>query len=81
MPTATRSGLSHAAALRKDKQSAAGTHLQHRHFALIASVIAAIAVPFLRGVVSKHFATALARTNPNFNRHRFLAACRGDDAV
>ena len=78
MPTATRSGLSHAAALRKDKR-VAGVTLQHRHFALIASVIAEIAVPFLRGVVSKHFATALARTNPNFNRHRFLSACRGED--
>lgn len=54
---------------------------QHRHFAVIAAVIANLdnsdVYPEpLRAEVAKAFADRLAATNPNFNRSRFIAACK-----
>lgn len=72
--------LKTAAANRKDINTAAnGVALEHRHFAFIADVIA--------GIIADHddltpcadvveaFAYHCARTNPKFNRARFVAAC------
>ena len=75
--------LTTEAALRKDKTNAAapfdGT-LQHRHFAVIAGIIASMPnhAPTLRTAkrsVALQFADKLADTNPRFDRARFLAAC------
>ena len=69
------------AAARKDKSSASGTELQHRHFAVIAAILADLdgdTHGVSRGQhrdICEHFAIRLARTNPRFDRARFLAAC------
>lgn len=71
--------LSIEAALNKDQRSAktrAASALQHRHYAVIAGIIADLPSA-MRGDVASEFARALA-TNPNFNRARFLRAC-GED--
>lgn len=63
--------------------------MTRQHFALIAEVIAerrTVAHNYDDVVydeldrISKAFASALASTNPNFNRARFLRACGVDDA-
>ena len=70
------------AAARKDALGA--THpatLQHRHFAVIAGILADMDgenCGVSRGQhreICEHFADRLAATNPNFDRARFLAAC------
>ena len=70
------------AAARKDKLGADyPATLQHRHFAVIAGILAeldgvALAInPEQRRAIREHFADRLARTNPKFDRKRFLAAC------
>jgi hypothetical protein len=65
-------------AARKDRWTG-GTapQMQHRHFAFIAATIAAMPEHVNRIPVAREFAKQLARTNPNFDRDRFLAACRG----
>lgn len=58
--------------------------LQHRHFATIATIISryndADASRFEnvadRDKIAEHFADNLARTNPKFDRERFLRACK-----
>lgn len=70
--------LTPASALRKD--SIIGAELQHRHFAFIAQTIKAIPDhpqfrSYLREHAAKTFADACARTNPRFDRARFLRAC------
>jgi hypothetical protein len=66
---------------RKDVNTAAnGVTLQHRHFAFIAATIAALPehAPTLRAqkaAMASAFADACARTNPKFDRARFIAAC------
>lgn len=69
--------LSTTAALAKDKYTArtrSGT-MQHRHFAAIASILAGMPDEDGRDCASRLFACELSRTNPNFNRARFLKAC------
>lgn len=62
------------AALRKDRTTDAT--LEHRHFAFIAATIAtAYGSDALRANLANHFADACARTNPRFDRARFLRAC------
>lgn len=64
------------AALRKDRTTDA--ELQHRHFAFIAAVIADLQNDTGRATrlhMAHHFADACARTNPRFDRARFLRAC------
>lgn len=64
------------AALRKDK--AAQPTLEHRHFAFIAQVIAAMPArrnACTRGEIARQFADACASSNPKFDRSRFLVAC------
>lgn len=71
--------LKTASASRKDISTAAnGVTLEHRHFALIAAVIADLEDSNDRPLgiddVREAFAYACARTNPKFNRARFIAA-------
>jgi len=71
------------AANRKDISTAnRGVHMEHRHFAFIAATIAAMPdfAPSLRAQkesVTSAFADALAKTNPRFDRDRFIAAAKG----
>ena len=76
------------AAARKDELGARyPATLQHRHFAVIAGILAGLngydhAVS--RGQhqdICEHFADELAKTNPKFDRRRFLAACAAMDYV
>ncbi len=67
--------LSSAAAARKDA-SAKEPNMQHRHFAFIARTIANMPESVNRLTVARQFAATLAMTNPNFDRARFIAACR-----
>jgi len=68
--------LSQHSALRKDRTNGANAKLEHRHFAFIASVIKGLG---LEGSEQRHvakcFAAACERTNPRFDRARFLNAC------
>lgn len=63
------------AALRKDRTTDAT--LEHRHFAFIAAVIEKMQwlLPDEQRKVANAFANACARTNPRFDRARFLRAC------
>jgi len=63
------------AALRKDRANAKATVLEHRHYAVIAGVIREGFGGDTLAVVANVFATHLAKTNPNFNRARFIKAC------
>jgi len=63
----------HAAA-RKDARFDITT-LQHRHFAAIAGIIAAMVNDDERRAAARHFVRCLANSNPRFNRERFIAAC------
>jgi len=76
------------AALRKDRTTATDRAIfQHRHFAVIADIIRRMekvnnqehGFIDVREDVAEHFADWLASTNPNFDRSRFLAACRVED--
>lgn len=74
--------LSTEAANRKDRTSGFGT-LQHRHFATIAAIIREMdkvsnqehGFIDIREDVAEHFADWLGKTNPKFDRQRFLVAC------
>lgn len=76
--------LNDESALRKDRKSAGGfCTMQHGHFAVVAGVIAGFARPRgpvedfdFRDNVAELFADAFAKTNPRFNRSRFLRACK-----
>jgi hypothetical protein len=70
--------LTTESALRKDKRNAAGDlngTLQHRHFAVIAGIIADVEEPSIREMMAVRFASALRGTNPRFDRQRFMRAC------
>jgi len=66
-------------ALRKDRRNAKdsrlGGILQHRHFAVIAGIVAQIEDDDERARTAQRFADALRGTNPRFDRMRFLLAC------
>jgi hypothetical protein len=62
-------------ALSKDRSNAKAVNvMQHRHFAVIAGIIAKIH-PRMRSEIAWHFAGELRSTNPRFDQDRFLAAC------
>jgi len=74
--------LTQESALRKDKTNRHGNMdgMQHRHFAVIAGIIADMPThaPSLRTAkrsVALTFADKLAHTNQRFDRERFLRAC------
>lgn len=66
--------LTAESALRKDRLNARAPVMEHRHFAVVAGVIAKLSCD-VRLDIARHFANELAATNPRFNRHRFLRAC------
>lgn len=66
--------LTNASKLVKDKRNANADVLQHRHFAVVAGIVAKIDAS-KRLEVAKHFADELASTNTRFDRTRFLRAC------
>lgn len=66
--------LSEKAALNKDTR-AGYAKMEHRHFATIAAIIQAIPDADLTFHTADHFAKELARTNPRFDKARFLKAC------
>ena len=67
--------------------------MQRRHFEFIAEALRETKINSIdagdqidwgsiwvfRKALTQTFADALAKTNPNFDRERFLAACRGED--
>ncbi len=73
--------LTTESAARKDLSTARhGVELQHRHFSFIAAVIAAMpshaaSLRAQRESCASAFADACARSNPRFDRGRFLKAC------
>ena len=69
--------LSKEAARRKDAITGGTVKFQHRHFAFIARIIASNVevAKWDNYSTALAFAGALASTNPNFDRARFLAAC------
>ena len=66
--------LTTESALRKDKRTGYAT-LEHRHFAKIAAILADTHDLANSHVICRRFATELAKTNPRFDRERFLKAC------
>ena len=69
--------LTPESATRKDKTSGLG-EMQHRHFATVAAIIRSYhpeTVASEADAIAEHFANELARTNPKFDRARFLRAC------
>lgn len=67
--------LTTASANRKDLNAGFAT-MEHRHFATIAAIVRDIDDPKVRFCMATHFADRLDRTNPKFDRNRFMAACR-----
>src|SRR5258708_3095538 len=66
--------------MRKDRASAKGVKLQHRHFAYIANVIATSGERAEdKRRWANYFALDLEKTNPNFDRTRFFTAVGVDD--
>lgn len=74
--------LTSESALRKDLAAGSPT-FQHRHFAAVAAILRAELEHAACGQdqrdmmhsVAEAFARSLARTNPRFDRTRFLKAC------
>ena len=68
--------LSEKAAASKDKRTGL-SEMQHRHFATIATILRNYRTTdeSRKAHVIEHFADELARTNPRFDRSRFIAAC------
>lgn len=68
--------LSIEAARDKDRRNGLSP-MEHRHFATIATIIAALAndEDTDKYNVAHHFAGYLNATNPRFDRARFLRAC------
>lgn len=70
--------LTEKSAHRKDVGKIA--EMQHRHFATIATILAGLRDMDLTAwqteTLHNQFADMLARTNPKFDRARFLRACK-----
>lgn len=52
--------------------------MQRRHFEFIAATVKGMA-PDLRNAAAAAFADELRRTNPQFDRARFIAACGAEE--
>lgn len=65
--------LTSTAALNKDRTSAIGANMEHRHFALIARILRDMNAP---EDMCEKWADELRHTNPRFDRARFLRACQ-----
>ena len=71
-------------ASRKDKTSAKGATFEHRHFAALADMLAnlhSVGDEPTRTWVAQYFADELAKTNPRFDRARFLHACNAAERI
>lgn len=77
--------LTQESATRKDRTTGQTAELQHRHFAFIAAVIEAMpdhaaSLRTQKRSIALAFADACARSNPRFDRRRFMSACgMGDE--
>ena len=61
---------------RKDAATAAAVpEFEHRHFAYIASIIGSLPAGIERKALAYRFADRLEKTNPRFDRARFINAC------
>jgi hypothetical protein len=73
--------LTPESAARKDRAQPSGDAMQHRHFATIAAIIRnrfgerQTSTEWTQDDIANAFADELARTNPRFDRARFLRAC------
>lgn len=69
--------LTTESAARKDATTVSGSpvRLEHRHFAFIAAVLADCKDLANQGTIARRFAEACQRSNPRFDRARFLSAC------
>jgi hypothetical protein len=65
--------LTTQAASRKDLNTGL-SEMQHRHFATVAAIIRGLADDGVREHVAEHFARELRKTNPRFDRERFIRA-------
>lgn len=65
----------HAMAAKDASTTGANVNLQHRHFAWIARTIAGMTDEMAQRDAASVFAEACARTNPKFDRVRFMRAC------
>lgn len=73
--------LAFAAARRKDRRTGKAA-MQHRHFTTVAEIIRTLPLdPSAHVTVAHHFANELADTNANFDRARFLAACKRESGT
>lgn len=82
MPLTTQTTQTAQTALRKDRTTK--PQLEHRHFAFIASVIAAMpahaaTLRTQQRSCALAFADACAKSNPKFDRARFMRACGLED--
>lgn len=68
--------LTTKSASRKDRTTRLAD-MEHRHFATIATFIREAPLRFPEDLAC-YFAERLAETNPNFDRARFLRACKED---
>ena len=64
--------LSTESAARKDRTQPTAPSFQHRHYAELARIIRE---ECMGHAIAIKFADNLERTNPRFDRDRFLAAC------
>lgn len=63
------------AATNKDRAQPVSAKFEHRHFAEIARIIRSMPLDVARESAMDTFAAELARTNPRFDRTRFVCAC------
>jgi hypothetical protein len=78
------SKLSDDAKSRKDAASVGKATLEHRHFAVIADILKnlhSMGDDKNRTWVADYFAHELAKTNPKFDRKRFLKAANAADRI
>lgn len=76
--------LTAESAARKDKTNAGHATFEHRHFASLADMLArlhSVGNEKNRTWVCDYFAGELARTNPRFDRARFLKACNAENRI
>lgn len=70
------------AALTKDTTFARqykGPTMQHRHFSIVAAIIADLPMGNVCDAAIQAFTSGLRGTNPNFDQARFIRACCAKD--
>ena len=69
--------LTTQAATRKDLSTGL-SEMQHRHFATVATIIRGLPEHMNKTRIAEHFACELAKTNPRFDRERFMRATQAE---